>query len=65
MEWVRKHERWYLEPVLQIHDALINEYLRDKYKRVNALMIDALDEMQMFCIPITAKGKSGRKWSDL
>jgi len=55
----------YVEPLLQIHDALILEFDTEHYAKVNALVLGALDELQWFPISVSAKGKSGERWSDL
>src|SRR3990167_9583853 len=49
------------EPLLQIHDALIFEFTASAEKALDALVTDALGEMQMFAIPITMKGKTGKR----
>jgi uracil-DNA glycosylase family 4 len=67
--WERLPALWaqgiYCEPLLQIHDALVMEFDEDQYEPVNAMMHDALDELQWFPIPITCKGDQGARWSDL
>jgi DNA polymerase I-like protein with 3'-5' exonuclease and polymerase domains len=67
--WKRLPSLWnqgiYVEPLLQIHDALILEFDTEAYDAVNQMMLDALSELQLFVIPITCKGKAGSRWSDL
>lgn len=60
------HEGYYWEPILQIHDDLITEFDGSRKMEVEALLIDALDELQQFKIPIAAGEPTfGRKWSEI
>lgn len=54
-----------VEPLLQVHDALILEFPEGRYEAVDSLMQNALDQLQMFPVPITMEGQAGKRWSDL
>jgi DNA polymerase I-like protein with 3'-5' exonuclease and polymerase domains len=64
--WVREHEGWYWEPLLQVHDDLITEFDSDRQMAVEKQMADALSDLQWFDIPITTgEPTAGLRWSDI
>lgn len=65
MDWVRRHEGWYWEPCLWIHDDIVSEYAEEKRAEVERHMGEALGELQQFPVPITSEASAGRKWSEL
>lgn len=64
-QWVREHEGWTWEPLLQVHDDIITELSAEKQAIVEQHVQGALDECQWFPIPITGKSHYGKQWSDL
>jgi DNA polymerase I-like protein with 3'-5' exonuclease and polymerase domains len=54
-----------VECLLQVHDALLMEYELGAREAVNAMLQDALDELQWFPISITMDGSFGQRWSEL
>lgn len=67
--WRRLPQLWemgvWVEPLLQVHDDLLFEVQADAVSLLDDLIHDALSELQCFPIPITAKGETGARWSDL
>lgn len=67
--WNRLPALWerdiYCEPILQTHDELIFEGDENAEEEIHRMMTDALDEWQMFPVPITSEGSGGERWSDL
>jgi DNA polymerase-1 len=71
--WIREiwprlrdlQKRHYCEAVLDIHDSVLFEHDIAAKEPLRAIVMDALAAIQQFSVPITAKGTSGYRWSDL
>lgn len=55
---------WAVEPLLQIHDSMLMEFDEGLEGELDMSMVDIMQNTVELSIPITAKGKWGKKWSD-
>lgn len=56
---------FYVEPNLQVHDALLCEFQEDLLPLVDAVMLETLKELPALRVPVTAKGTTGRNWGEV
>ena len=59
-----RREFW-VEPLLQIHDALITEHDRRRRDEIDGVVMAAMHTTVELRVPVTAKAKYGQRWGDL
>jgi DNA polymerase-1 len=56
---------FWVEPLLQIHDALMLEYEQDRRAQMNDLMLAAMTGTVEIKVPIRAEATFGQRWGEL
>jgi uracil-DNA glycosylase family 4 len=56
---------FWVEPLLQIHDALITEHDARRRAEIDGVMMAAMHTTVQLRVPVTAKAKFGQRWGDL
>jgi uracil-DNA glycosylase family 4 len=64
-EIVKLRREVWVEPLLQIHDALIFEFEREVHKLLDTVVMHAMHETVMLRIPVTAKAAAAERWGQL
>lgn len=67
--WPRLVDLWkagiWVEPLLQIHDALMMEYQSDARPLIDVVMLDVMTNAVQLRVPVNASATFGQRWGEL